>query len=694
MAISGRYESPAPTAPGMQLLHLRVDVDETVAHAPITHHLSGDVFAPVGIDLDRASHLFSWRVKVPESLPRTVPFAFKETAIVLGSAVGQASVHVQIERVAAGSGQTRLQATVAITRLGEDEPRVFVCEYKGMGFRTLDVDLDVCRTTTFRKVEYRVGLHPAVPSGLAARDLDIITSLAEAGVTATLKDRTPIDDISKVNRTWDNSELDAAMAAQLKVVGLDDASKWPRWFIWAFLATRHDSEHHFGIMFDSSDGPFRQGCAVFRDHDEFGKKLPDAAPVGADQAAVLRFYFFTWLHEIGHCFRIKHSTDQGRANALSWMNHQDAMHDRKNFWGRFPFNFDNKELLHIRHGNWLDVIMGGERLGAPSQLTSDLHDHHHLRSPVPLTDSSQRPRLELLLRSRGYVDFMGPVKIEARLCNRSPSRKQSIKADLQPEAGHVEVLIRRPDGRIVEYRPVIRALRDVPCRPLAPSSSTGWDRYSEEIDLTFGRGGFYFCDPGEYQIRATYFDDDGIVVSNWLRLRVGFPASKAFDRLAQDFFAPQVGRCLYLQGSQAPYLRKAFDVLRDLTERCAGTVMGADLAQSLMHGVGRSFAEVQDQRVWQIKAPDPQGALALTEAALRDLESREEKQLNLRHARLVRARTRCHQSLDDRPIAVRELVTLHDRLQGRGAHDSVLDDVRAMAARVAAGKGDDAAWAD
>lgn len=685
MPISGRYESSAPAAPGAQLLHLRVDVDETVPHAPITHHISGDLFTPTGVDPDRGSHVFSWSVNVLASVPRALPFTFEGTATILGPGGGPAAVRVDIVNVGPTLGQSHLQATVSLTRPGDDEPRVFVCVRKGVGFRTLDVDLDVCRTAAFRKPEYHVGSHPPLPKGVGERDLDIVTALGEAGVTATLKEQKIIDDISKENRTWDDSELDAAMAAQLQSAGLDDASKWPRWFIWAFLATRHDSEGHLGIMFDSEHWPFRQGCAVFRDHREFGTKLPGSAPKTEDEAAVLRFYFFTWLHEIGHCFRIRHSGDQGRPDALSWMNHLDAMHDRKDFWSRFGFSFDAKELLHIRHGNWLDVVMGGERLGAPGHLSSDVLDHLFC-PPAPLTDSPKPPQLELLLRSRGYFDFMGPVKVEARLRNLDRDC-QSIKADLQPEAGHFLVLIRRPDGRLLEYRPLIRAFRDVPVRSLEPCSRDGRDRYSEEIDLTFGRRGFYFSDPGEYHVRATYVIEGGaFVVSDWLRLRVGYPWSKDFDRLAQDFFAPEVGRCLYLQGSQAPYLSKAFDILQNVTGRCRGTVMGADLALSLMAGVGRSFSEVEDRCVKEIKKADPHAAVALTNAALQVFESREEKALNLRHARLVHARSRCRVSLEEREPAVRELIALHDRLRTRGVHDSVLEEVRTTATNVAAGK--------
>jgi hypothetical protein len=386
-------------------------------------------------------------------------------------------------------------------------------------------------------------------------------------------------------------------------------------------------------------------------------------------------YLFTWMHEIGHCFRLKHSDDNGRPSALSWMNIDDARNSTNGFWGHFPFAFDRDDLIHLRHGHWHDVIMGGVRFGAGSEPTAS--DSH--------ADVPQSSKVELLVRSRGYVDFMGPVKIELRLRNRQEGCRQEA-ADLQPEGRRVRIYIRKPDGRVIEYRPLLHAVRDEPRLDLAPEGRTdGRDRYSEEVDLTFGAGGFYFSAPGEYLVKAIYrTDGGGVIGSNWERLRVGYPWSKEFDRLAQDFFAPEVGRCLYLRGSQAPYLRKhGFDVLQEMAWRTVGTPMGADLALSIVDGVRRSFDNVEQRTVKRIKEPDPFGALDLTEAAVRLLESSTDKQVNLRHARLVGTRNACREETGDRRSAVAELITLHDRLRARGAHDSVLSEIRDSARKLA-----------
>jgi hypothetical protein len=86
----------------------------------------------------------------------------------------------------------------------------------------------------------------------------------------------------------------------------------------------------------------------------------------------------TLLHELGHCFNLLHSWQKSlavppgvnRPNALSWMNYPWRYPGGPTaFWNDFAFQFDDQEIVHIRHGFLNQVIMGGNNFAAGSALT-------------------------------------------------------------------------------------------------------------------------------------------------------------------------------------------------------------------------------------------------------------------------------------------------------------------------------------
>ncbi|NIN69589.1 MAG: hypothetical protein GTO63_33885, partial [Anaerolineae bacterium] len=139
--------------------------------------------------------------------------------------------------------------------------------------------------------------------------------------------------------------------------------------------------------------------------------------------------------EMGHAFNFLHSWDKGRPDALSWMNYPHK-YDRRNgagsFWGNFRMRFDDEELIHLRHGDRASVIMGGDpwasggHMEAPSGAMADLVGE----APV-----------ELLVRSKGYFQFMEPVIIELRIRNTTDLPLE-LDTQLHPEFGGVIVYIR------------------------------------------------------------------------------------------------------------------------------------------------------------------------------------------------------------------------------------------------------------
>ncbi|HET9386213.1 MAG TPA: hypothetical protein VFO67_13775, partial [Gemmatimonadales bacterium] len=290
--------------------------------------------------------------------------------------------------------------------------------------------------------------------------------------------------------------------------------------------------------------------------------------------------------------------------------------------------------------------------------------------------------LELLLRGGTDVDFMTPVKIELRLRNLSP-RPLRIDARLQCSDGNVTVSIRGRDDKIVEYVPMTHRLRGALLKDLAPAATAEpfLDRYSEELDLTYGRGGFYFDKPGEYVLQATYVGHDRRTVrSNTLRLLIARPDS-ADETRAQDFFSHDVGKCLYLQGSHSPHLRKGLDVLREAVDRREGTAAGARLAESIAKGIADPFffrieKDGNGESERRDKPPDPEAALKFSEPAVAVFQSSTDRTVNLAHGRLARARCDWKRALRRVEEGHRELEIQLSVLEARGVHKSVLDELR------------------
>jgi len=273
---------------------------------------------------------------------------------------------------------------------------------------------------------------------------------------------------------------------------------------------------------------------------------------------------------------------------------------------------------------------------------------------------------------------MTPVTVELRLRNRSDGLVP-IDQRLQPQDGNVALFIRRPDRRVTRYVPLTCRLRQAAVAHLnpTPQKEASADRYSEEIDITYGRGGFYFDVPGEYDVQAIYQSaSHGPVVSAPFRFRVAAPESPEADRLAQDFFSPEVGDCLYFEGSQSPHLNSGFNALQELAARRARTMSGCRLAAGIARGIAAPFFRIERGVVRRFKRPDPEGAIRYTDEAARVFLSTTDRSFNLAHGRLSRLRAAWKQLAGDARGAHRELKDLHRALEARGVHEPVLGSLR------------------
>ena len=702
-AVSGRFEG-SMTSPkaGSEVLELRVDIDSQSLAAVSTNRISGDFFALNNLNLPGAPPR-SWKVYRESWVIDTPSVVTSRGAIDITGAVrfwegthpaATIAIHIPITDVAIGPAQ------VALTFQGSTIWQ-YTCARTSEVFRDLELEVDVCESVNRPPLlpEYDTSSHQTAPPGLPVRRLSIETVYAEAGVAVTVRpDHTVIDDSDAQFSSWSDAELHDAMESHFA----DAALEWPRWSMWGLLAGTYDNPRVGGIMFDaaadfggSGRPPERQGFAVFRNHFWFND-VPAGEPQTNAQAAALRKYLYTWVHEAGHAFNFLHSWNKNRPDALSWMNYEDRYNNRNGpdaYFKAFRFRFDDEELIHLRHGNRASVIMGGDPWGSGGHAEAPPGAEHLSASPMAIAQAVGDVPLEALLRSKGYFDFMEPVKVELRLRNLLNNVDLNVDTQLHPEFGGVVMFIRRPDGRIIEYAPITCKLADGEVKTIkARGAEAGLDRYSQEIDLTYGRYGFYFDEPGEYLVRAVYQGaGDLLIPSNTLRVRIGHPASAEIDRQAQDFFVYEVGMNLYLGGSQSPHLQRGFEFLRSLAERHSKTVMGAELARTIVSAVAEPFFRVEKVTdapggrravIKQVKRPDPGAALRFTEPALNVYRSQEQRALNLGYAKLVRERAMCHTTIGHPTAARTELQTLRDDLAKRGVHAPVLAELEQYTASV------------
>ncbi len=720
--VSGRYEGEmtAPTA-GQMLLDLRLDIDPRSVSSPVMNRISGDLYQLQRITVP-GRQLTTWRV-YRESWVVDAPVVTWERCLVTirGTVRFWRGIHPQTTvevRVPWAAANPVGPATVTFAQAG-GMTASYTCGKKSDAFRELTLELAVLKSvndaTPFRMPVYDTHSHPTRPVDLRQRTLTLEQCYLDAGTRVTIRAPGPtiIDDSAPPGQPphsgWTDAQLHDVMAKYFTQFG----SNWPNWQMWGFLANTYQQAGVGGIMFDASiipnssrkpNEPDRRGFAVFRDHEWF-KNLPASAPTTDAQSEAVRKFLYTWVHEAGHAFNFLHSWDKNRPDALSWMNY-DWRYDQRNgpnkFWSDFRFRFDDEELIHLRHGDRPSVMMGGDPWSSGGHAEAPAAAEYLDTPPGAMSAPEGAYPLELTLRSQGYFEFMEPVSIELRLRNVLPDLPLSLDTELDPALGGVIIHIRRPDGRIVEYSPLLCKLATTTPHILKPApavqgTQTGEDRYSQEVFLSYGKYGFYFDDPGEYLVRALYQGaGDVLIPSNSLRLRVGHPLHKDQDRLAQDFFSDQVGVNLYLHGSRSASLKTGTEVLQKIADQTEETALQAKVSAVLAHAAAQplwgirssptatttSASEPPVLTLTEATAPDFKTALDLSKTALAFFKANKSPDLNLAYSRLVRQRAKYHLSTGgatQKGHAKKELASLHTDLAARNVNSAVLQKISADA---------------
>jgi hypothetical protein len=677
-SVSGTYEGPRIVPSGGEELVLRVDIDSRGAHSPVLNRLSGDFFKVHEMHWGRRK--FSWKSYTSSWVVHNPNVTWEAQAVKVTGLVryweGTSPFETVTVRIPWEGGKMAGPAEATFRTRLTRAIRTFRCPRTSSAFRQLRMEVDVCASVNAEPIlpVYDTHAHATRPGGLVQRDMTVASAYREAGVEVTLApERTIIDDSASQFNTWSNAELHDAMETHFSRYASGGA--WPKWDMWGVLCGRHDNSGLAGIMFDYSatgEPPERQGFALFRNHSWFNN-VPSGAPTNQAQAAALRNYLYTWIHEAGHGFNFVHSWNKDRADALSWMNYP---HYVTNFWNNFMLEFDEEELLHLRHGNRASVIPGGDA------WATGLHLHSGGEGTAMLPAEGEMP-LELLVRSSGHFEFLEPVEVELRLRNTAPFPLE-VLADLRPEGGAVSIQVRKPSGAVTHYEPLTCEIAPMETRTLEPQGSeAGTDRYSQTLPLAFGKGGFVFSEPGEYRVRAVYHDPTGVSIpSPAHRIRIGQPVNREHDRLASDVFERSVGLALYLDGSEAPALKSGMDTLREVADRFKESMVGVQAALTVAKSEARSHFRFDDPEKPVLKEshkPDPEEVLRVTDAAAKLLKGSSDRAANLIHHELVRDRAVAQAAAGRAGEGRKELRAMKKVLASRGVNTPVLDMVERFA---------------
>jgi hypothetical protein len=672
---------------------LRVDVDARYPNSPVLNQVSGDLFQLQRIQIP-GQPAQTWRVYLESWIVDNPQVVWDVCHVEITGLVRYwRGIHPPVTlrlRIPWRTAEPVGPAAVILESDGS-ETWGFSCQRIGDWFRDMNLETAVCQSVNQGPLlpTYDTHAHDDRPADLSRRMLTVEECYREAGVRMTVRPNPNIiDDSTPTFATWSAAELHDAMETHFSQY----STPWPNWEMWGLLAGTYDNPGVGGVMFDAAAAfggagraPDRQGFAVFLKHPWF-HSLPAGVPTNQAEAEALRKFLYTWVHEAGHAFNFLHSWDKNRPDALSWMNY-DWRYDGRNgvgvFWKNFRMRFDAEELLHLRHGDRSAVMMGGDPWASGGHAEVPAAAEHLGTPPGAMVELEGQPPLELLLRSKGYFEFMEPVHVEFRLRNLLRHIPLTLDTRMSPEFGGTTIYIRRPDGRVVEYDPILCLIATPGLTSLAPAPTAdeaqGNDRYSQDVFLSYGKYGFYFDAPGEYLIRAVYRGvGDVLIPSNMLRVRVGTPQSKADDQLAQDYFSYEVGMALYLGGSLSPHLEKGMGVIHEVVEsvKAKDSMLKARLSTVLAAAVSAPFHALKGGKLQKINDPQPEAALQLTSSAVTTIRKEKSKNLNLAYREVAEQRVASLIALGQTEEAKKQLASLHKDLKSRGANPNILQDIK------------------
>jgi len=655
--VRGRYRSAGI---GWQL-ELRVDVDGS---RPM-NRVSGDFFSTSGAT---TTYFGSFVVEAP-----TITTTGGEVRIEGPGrytwAAGAPFVRVTIPRVPVPRPPG--SATVQFITPPSTPGASYVCEFASQYFRTVQWEQDsVAGAVPF--VSYDTGSLPQ-PPGSQARALTVSKAYAEAGIEMQEAGAPNVVPISAAGAgatpTWSDSELHNAMVNHFSLF-----ANQPQWRVWMLVATSHDDGYR-GIMFDASDAFQRQGSAVFYDE------------IKGDDAASQRAQVRTYVHELGHAFNLLHSWQKNLGDPpaplgpnaglgdLSWMNYPwryqppaPEAGGEAAYWAGFAFQFTDDELRHLRHGFYKQVIMGANPFGTgAAEVDPDQFDN-------PIVDNSG---LALELRSKGAFAYGEPLVVELKL-SATDLRGRDTHGYLHPNDDFVSVAIRQPSGRVVLYRPMLRHCVD---ERRTVHLDPGQPAVYDSAYIGFGRDGFYFEQPGQYELRAQYTAADGSrVVSPVHRLRVRSPGSADDERVGELLMGEEQGKILALLGSDSGSLRRGQEALQTVIDDHGDNQLAvyARLAKGI--NCQRDFKDLTGDKRLRVREAQPKDAAKLL-SAVEQASAGEGGVDNITLGMAMRRQARAEARAGNPVKATKVMDRMVSLFEGKGLNPHVIQTIRRQAER-------------
>lgn len=569
--VSGRYSN----CPRPWKLELRVDVD---SYRP-TKMISGDYYYVSGAT---TSYFGSFKVEAPSIYVSSSQVTIVGIAQMTWSTPYK-KVRVVIPRhnIFQPAANAYLQWYTLTNKKGAD----YVCLYESPHFRTVQIEEDY-ETGVLPFSSYNTG---SLPSGGTPRTLTVGKAYAEAGVEVqnSLNTNAVPTSEADANHKWSNAELHDAMEKHF--------SLWqniPQWKVWLFHANAHDyGTGLLGIMFDQKDRQ-RQGCASFYQ------------AISSGSAVDQRNQLYVNVHELGHCFNLFHSFHKkymnpplpNRPDSLSWMNYPTMYTGGATaFWNNFPFQFDELELKHLRHAYRNDVVIGGNPFGEGAAA------EHHGGFMDNVRDESG---LSLTLTTPHFVALGTPIHVDIQLSNVSHVTRQ-VAVDLHPNCGLVDIMLQKPNGKVISYHPPISYLVMPELQYLAPG-----DTIEESAYVGFdSEDGQIFSEPGSYRLFATYYAPDGSAIrSDVAQINVSTPRTTEDEILADLMLGREQGMLFFLEGSYSESLQRGNDAFAEVLAR----FKDHPLANHVRYVEGlkkrRSFLQMDTQQKLTLKKKDQAGA--------------------------------------------------------------------------------------
>lgn len=664
--VSGTYRSPAPSGWGT-ILELRVDVDGRRPQSRV----SGDFFF----------HYHFWGFSITFYVSSFVVESLTATEVagemvITGPVIYyndptrvNDTIEVRIPRVSvfasAADATAKFYTSGTLTN-------TYLCPKISEFLRTVTLEIDRFQGTTFPPTaNTHVGPHPA---DLPNEDLTCAQVFQRSGIDMTVTEDDVLNDPDSPDpgSNWNEAELHDLMEDRF-----DLFANSLQWNAYGVVVPRFGDPNYdpgyYGVMFDwgpwqAGDTYHRQGAAVAHDaiQGRTSGTLYDTA------AKKDRLFLETFVHEIGHAFNLPHtwsrSTSPDSASE-SFMNYPwgytGGAGGENAFWSNFRWEFDDVELIWMRHADRNDVIFGGrEWIG--NNLSIYLEPEIERRGAT----------LSLEVRAWDVFDLSQPVRVELKLKNISESA-QRVVARLEPEDGWVTLYIRRPNGDIVRYIPPVRRLKGPNEVELAPGESL-----YESVLLSFGAKGPQFQEPGEYIIRAYYnLANYGVIVSPSCRLRVSTPSGRSTEELAHLLFSREAAKFLYFGGMER--YPEVTSRLKEAVEKYARTdpAVVRHIHAALGIYQSRPFKRVVskgDRRVINLRDANLEEAVVHLEAARDILPVRKVSALDhITYNRLSVMLAECYLKQDNKVEAERTLRQSLRYFERQRVVKSVLNDYRA-----------------